>query len=193
MPKQKKTKLTSILLTVALSLTLMGCGDSDTKETSIATQSTDTAEETGSTQAQEHATIQEPNQEIGGEVRLSEKATTEATTAEATTEAATEATTAAAEGAAVKYGDQIRVSVEKKETLAGNEGEEPQFESAGEATFVVSKDTEEFKQTDYEMPEDEVEANVNKAIGKKVGESFELSFEYGDGGVTYRYTILQIN
>ena len=121
------------------------------------------------------------------------KATTKATTEATTTEATTEATTAAAEGTAVKYGDQIRVSVEKKETLAGNEGEEPQFESAGEATFVVSKDTEEFKQTDYEMPEDEVEANVNKAIGKKVGESFELSFEYGDGGVTYRYTILQIN
>ena len=175
MSKNTAKKLFSITIVGLLGLSMFtACGKS--KETTKTTEAT--------TKATTEATTTE--------------ATTEATTAEVTTEAttteaATEATTAAAEGAAVKYGDQIRVSVEKKETLAGNEGEEPQFESAGEATFVVSKDTEEFKQTDYEMPEDEVEANVNKAIGKKVGESFELSFEYGDGGVTYRYTILQIN
>ncbi|MCR5543902.1 MAG: hypothetical protein K6F55_07105 [Eubacterium sp.] len=175
MSKNTVKKLFSITIVGLLGLSMFtACGKS--KETTKTTEATTKAT---TTEATTEATTAE--------------ATTGATTAEATTEAATEANTAAAEGAAVKYGDQIRVSVEKKETLAGNEGEEPQFESAGEATFVVSKDTEEFKQTDYEMPEDEVEANVNKAIGKKVGESFELSFEYGDGGVTYRYTILQIN
>ena len=183
MSKNTAKKLFSITIVGLLGLSMFtACGKS--KETTKTTEAT--------TKATTKATTEATTTEATTEATTAE-ATTEATTAEATTEAATEATTAAAEGAAVKYGDQIRVSVEKKETLAGNEGEEPQFESAGEATFVVSKDTEEFKQTDYEMPEDEVEANVNKAIGKRVGESFELSFEYGDGGVTYRYTILQIN
>jgi 23S rRNA maturation-related 3'-5' exoribonuclease YhaM len=39
---------------------------------------------------------------------------------------------------------------------------------------------------------EELEKNVDKAIGKSVGDTFELSFEGGDGMYTYIYTILEI-
>ncbi|MBQ8147340.1 MAG: hypothetical protein IJ040_00960, partial [Lachnospiraceae bacterium] len=90
----------------------------------------------------------------------------------------------------VEEGDTIWVSVESIYSGAGGDGA---WENQGELEFVVSIDTYEFDQTDYGLTYDEKNANVNLAIGKKVGDVFELTFNYGDGSRTYRYTILGID
>ena len=89
----------------------------------------------------------------------------------------------------VEEGDTIWVSVESIYSGAGGDSD---WESQGESELVVSVDTYEFDQTDTGLSDDEKQANVNKAVGKKVGEYFELTFQYGDGARTYRYTILGI-
>lgn len=89
----------------------------------------------------------------------------------------------------VEEGDTIWVSVESSYSGAGGDSD---WESQGESELVVSVDTYEFDQTDTGLSDDEKQANVNKAVGKKVGEYFELTFQYGDGARTYRYTILGI-
>ena len=77
--KRKGLRITSFALMATVLMT--GCGESDPKEAKV------TAVETGTTQAYEKPGVLEPNQEIDGEVKLSEKPTTEATTAVDTTEA----------------------------------------------------------------------------------------------------------
>ena len=123
----------------------------------------------------------------------------ESITATETTEEATEVTGAAAseetaEERTVEYGDTIRVSVVQKVkgALSEAKGVDVYEEDKGEATFVVSKDSSEFDLSDTGLTEEEIMTNVNKAVGKKVGETFTLSNEFGDGTYSYEYTILEI-
>ncbi len=121
----------------------------------------------------------------------SEKKAEKVETTEETTEAVqatvTDVTETDSSEATVEYGCTIRVS----EILKVG-GEMPSEEDKGESTFVVSKESEEFKNCDYEMTDDEIMAYVDKAIGKKVGDTFTLSYEFGDGSYTHIYTILEI-
>lgn len=89
----------------------------------------------------------------------------------------------------VEEGDIIRVKVEEKRSGAA---ETDGWKKNGEEEFEVSVDTFQFDQTDFGLTDEKKRENVNRAIGKGVGDSFELSFSFGDGGVTYRYTILEI-
>ncbi|MCR4846551.1 MAG: zinc-ribbon domain-containing protein [Eubacterium sp.] len=126
--------------------------------------------------------------------RSAEEETTEATTEETTTETTTEATEAKSEELTVKYGDTIRTTCEEKVEGAASDGrpEVAEWHNPTEKTLVVANSTEEFKYADYELPEETVTANVNKAVGKKVGDEFVLTFEFGDGSYSYKYTILEI-
>ena len=116
--------------------------------------------------------------------------TTEATT-EVTEVVATENT---AEERTVNYGDTIRVSevMKVKGALSEAKGVDVYEEEKGESVFVVAKETEEFDLSDTGLTEEEIMENVNKAVGKKVGETFTLSNEFGDGTYSFEYTILEI-
>ena len=92
----------------------------------------------------------------------------------------------------VHYGDEIKVSCTREVRGAVSEDVGVIREDRGESSFVVSYESDEFQLADYELDMEELEKNVNKAIGKSVGDTFELSFEGGDGMYTYIYTILEI-
>ena len=91
---------------------------------------------------------------------------------------------------AAEYGDTIRAKHEKRYKGAMGETD---WEGDEEVIFVISPYSSEFQNGDYELPTETLQANVKQALGKKVGESFELEFEYGDGNYFDRYTILEIN
>ena len=118
-----------------------------------------------------------------------EKKADKVETTEETTEAApatgTDVTEADVSEVKVEYGSTIRASTKLKV-----EGATTSEEDKGETTFVVSKESEEFQYSDYEMSDEEIMANVDKAIGKKIGDTFTLSFEFGDGSYNFTYTIL---
>lgn len=120
-----------------------------------------------------------------------EKKADKVETTEETTEAApatgTDVTEADVSEVKVEYGSTIRASTKLKV-----EGATTSEEDRGETTFVVSKESEEFQYSDYEMSDEEIMANVDKAIGKKIGDTFTLSFEFGDGSYNFTYTILEI-
>ena len=120
-----------------------------------------------------------------------EKKADKVETTEETTEAApatgTDVTEADVSEVKVEYGSTIRASTKLKV-----EGATTSEEDKGETTFVVSKESEEFQYSDYEMSDEEIMANVDKAIGKKIGDTFTLSFEFGDGSYNFTYTILEI-
>ncbi|MDO5155350.1 MAG: hypothetical protein Q4D51_05240 [Eubacteriales bacterium] len=94
----------------------------------------------------------------------------------------------------VSYGDTIEVSLKKRAEGAISQGypEMAKWRSDGKKKFVVSVDTIEFQYADYEMTKEEVMKNIEKCLGKKVGESFTLCFEGGDGTYYYKYTIKKI-
>ncbi len=89
----------------------------------------------------------------------------------------------------IAYGDTIYVSCIKTEHVEGMEI----VQDLGKLFMVVDASAWEFQMGDFMYEsEDDIMKNINKAIGKKAGDVFELKFEYGDGSVSYKYTILEI-
>lgn len=85
----------------------------------------------------------------------------------------------------VEYGDKVHLICYR--SLIGGE-----WKDCAEATFSADISAKQFQHGDYEMNEEELQLNVEEALGNKVGDSFTVSFEYGDCRVFNRYTILEI-
>ena len=86
--------------------------------------------------------------------------------------------------AVIQYGDTIQVSL----TVSEQKGV---VEELGESEIVVADTFKEF-QPEYAPTEEVIARNVEKAIGKHVGDTFTLWYEGGDGRYAYEYTILEI-
>ncbi|MBE5864727.1 MAG: hypothetical protein E7292_00760 [Lachnospiraceae bacterium] len=86
--------------------------------------------------------------------------------------------------AVIQYGDTIQVLL----TVSEQKGI---VEELGESEIVVADTSKEF-QPEYAPTEEVIARNVEKAIGKHVGDTFTLWYEGGDGRYAYEYTILEI-
>ena len=86
--------------------------------------------------------------------------------------------------AVIQYGDTIQVSL----TVSEQKGV---VEELGESEIVVADTSKEFL-PEYAPTEEVIARNVEKAIGKHVGDTFTLWYEGGDGRYAYEYTILEI-
>ncbi len=86
--------------------------------------------------------------------------------------------------AVIQYGDTIQVSLKVSE-------QKGVVEELGTSEIVVADTSKEF-QPEYAPTEEVIAKNVEKAIGKYVGDTFTLWYEGGDGRYAYEYTILEI-
>lgn len=91
-----------------------------------------------------------------------------------------------------KYGDTILVLEEKSDNIKAAVGGEHVINDVCEKEIKIDVNSMEFARWDWEPTEEDIMPNVEAAEGLRVGDTFELSFEYGDGRVYYRYTILDI-
>ena len=85
----------------------------------------------------------------------------------------------------VEYGDQVHLICYRR-PIGG------QWKESANEVFSVEIDAEQFQHGDYEMSQEELQFNVEEALGNKVGDAFTVSFEYGDCRVFHRYTVLEI-
>lgn len=89
----------------------------------------------------------------------------------------------------VACGDTIRASYRICEKYEGSE----HWQDMGEITLVADTSSWEFQIADYLYDDEKaVQANVDRVIGQKVGDTFTLKFENGGGSTSYEYTILEI-
>lgn len=124
------------------------------------------------------------------------------TASEVTSEVASEAETQKTLGdknlvtdkdAKTQQGDRVVVReeiVENSAELYGDDAKNSQVVERNELLIDVTEP--QFAQWDWEPTEEDIMPNVQEAIGHKVGESFTISFEYGDCRVYHTYTILEI-
>ena len=85
----------------------------------------------------------------------------------------------------VAYGDRVHL-LSYRRPIGG------EWKASSKEIFSVDVEAEQFQHGDYEMSQEELYLNVEEALGHKVGDSFTVSFEYGDCRVFHRYTILEI-
>jgi hypothetical protein len=96
----------------------------------------------------------------------------------------------------VQYGDTITAKVEIRYDGAGTAGRPNlrKWHSKGKTSFQVIEGTEEFVYSEMdEGISDEYIANMEKALGKKVGQKFTVVNVGGDGNTYTRYTITKIS
>ena len=86
--------------------------------------------------------------------------------------------------AVVEYGDKITVSYSKTT-------QELQWEYTGMQEFQVATTAIQF-QNEFDDSEEAAMKQVEKAMGKTVGDTFTLWFEGGDGRYGYEYTIVEV-
>lgn len=118
------------------------------------------------------------------EVSTSQSIEQENETSEAQESSQEQTSTEEAGSAAIQYGDTIQVSLKVNE-------QKGVVEELGESEIVVADTSKEF-QPEYAPTEEVIAENVEKAIGKHVGDTFTLWYEGGDGRYAYEYTILEI-
>ena len=95
----------------------------------------------------------------------------------------------------VKYGDTITTNCDIRVVgaLSNKYGVEYLSEGGEYGTFVVSSDSSQFIDDEFEQPsEEEIMKNVNEAIGKRVGDTFTIRFSGGDGTYYHVHTIISI-
>ena len=91
-----------------------------------------------------------------------------------------------------KYGDTIVANLKTYASGAVVNSRKNVLVREEKVTITISKNEESFNLSDYMVDEKVIMKNVNKAIGLKVGDTFELEAEYGDGSRRFVYTILEI-
>ena len=64
--------------------------------------------------------------------------------------------------------------------------------SEEKVTFKIDKNEGRFNTFEDYITDSKIMGNVNKAIGLKVGDTFELQYDFGEGSKKYVYTILEI-
>lgn len=84
----------------------------------------------------------------------------------------------------VEYGDKINITCSKTT-------QELQWEYTGTQEFQVSTTSVQF-QNEFDDSEDAAMKQVEKTIGKTVGDTFTLWYEGGDGRYGYEYTIVEV-
>ncbi|MBO6115110.1 MAG: hypothetical protein J6P57_08640 [Lachnospiraceae bacterium] len=95
----------------------------------------------------------------------------------------------------VEYGDTIETLCEVRVVgaMSNMYGVDYYSQDVERETFVVSKESAQFIDGEFEIPSDEeIMEYVNEAIGKKKGETFTLMFSGGDGTYYHVYTIIDI-
>lgn len=122
--------------------------------------------------------------ESTSDVSTSQSIEQENETSEAQESSQEQTSTEEAGSAVIQYGDTIQVSL----TVSEQKGI---VEELGESEIVVADTSKEF-QPEYAPTEEVIARNVEKAIGKHVGDTFTLWYEGGDGRYAYEYTILEI-
>lgn len=85
----------------------------------------------------------------------------------------------------VEYGDEVHLCCYRRPIIG-------QWLEQGEVTFMADISAEQFQPGDYDLDETQLQEKVGEALGKNVGDSFTVSFEYGDCRAFNRYTILEI-
>lgn len=161
----RKKVLSTLLTAMFICMSLAGCGSNN--------------EVIDNTEKKESTTAAEASED-------------DTETASEDVESVTEATTEKEEKV-VEYGDTIRVSCVVTAEGAASQGPDGEYRrDEGESTIVVSKDSPEFAHPDFGSTDEEISKNVDKALGKKEGETFVIGFEFGDGYYKYNYTILEI-
>ena len=195
-----------VIFSVMMAAALNGCGKTE--------ESTEPVEVTEAV-SEETTELSEATTEAETEDETETEAATEAETevvTEAETEASTETVTeseAQAEdtakgdqssdiGKQVEYGNTIKVHFVRQARGAvsesqGKDSNEFVILEEGDKEFTVSKETTDvFSPYDYEVEEEQIMENVNKAIGLKKGDSFTIGSEFGDGWYETIYEILDI-
>lgn len=84
----------------------------------------------------------------------------------------------------IEYGDKVSVTYTKTT-------QELQWEYTGMQEFQVATTSKQF-QNEFELSEEAAMKQVEKAMGKTVGDTFTLWFEGGDGRYGYEYTIVEV-
>lgn len=94
----------------------------------------------------------------------------------------------------VQYGDSLLVSVKTRSKGASsqNNPELEKWKSAGKKTITVEWNTAEFEDNEFSADYARSMRNVEKCLGKRVGQSFTIVKEGGDGAYYYNYKILKI-
>lgn len=95
---------------------------------------------------------------------------------------------------AVQYGDSLTVSVMTRSEGACSQGnpEVEKWKSAGKKTIAVEWNTGEFEYSEFGEDYEKSMQNVEKCLGKRVGQSFTIVRSGGDGTYYYKYKILKI-
>lgn len=95
-----------------------------------------------------------------------------------------------------RYGDKIRVIEEigdDEEYISGVENPEIHWTNQGERELILRVDSMEFNPYENNPQVKDIMENLLKGLGKKIGDTFEVSDEGTGGGSIYRrYTILEI-
>ncbi|MBE5864730.1 MAG: hypothetical protein E7292_00775 [Lachnospiraceae bacterium] len=128
--------------------------------------------------------LKEPVDESMPEESISQSTEQESSASEALESVQEEVLTENDDSPAIQYGDMIQVSLMVSE-------QKGVVEDLGESEIVVAETSKEF-QPEYAPTEEVIAKNVEKAIGKHVGDTFTLWYEGGDGRYAYEYTILEI-
>lgn len=84
----------------------------------------------------------------------------------------------------IEYGDKINITCSKTT-------QEFQWEYIGTQEFQVATTSVQF-QNEFDTSEEATMMQVEKAIGKTVGDTFTLWYEGGDGRYGYEYTIMDV-
>ncbi|MBO4863073.1 MAG: hypothetical protein J5517_01770 [Eubacterium sp.] len=201
-----KRFLTGILMMAMVLSVLAGCGkDKDSAGTDQNSDVSAVVEESEKTEAETETVTEEVTEEVTEaetEAKKEEKteidtdAVTEADTEEVTEAASEDNNTADSEqpaddGKQVEYGSTIKVHYVFQSKYA--DSDEFVTLEEGDKSIVVSKETTDvFSPYDYEVEEEQIMENVNKAIGLKAGDSFVIGCEGGDGWYETVYQILEI-
>ena len=91
-----------------------------------------------------------------------------------------------------EYGHTVLVSGKEKSNGVDIPAEEKEWSSLGDMELTLDTEEKAFRMWDWEPTEDDVMQNVVLALGKQVGDTFSLNFEYGDCSVDYCYTVLEV-
>ena len=94
----------------------------------------------------------------------------------------------------VQYGDSLIVSVKTRSKGAGsqNNPELEKWKNAGKKTIAVEWNKAEFAYNEFYADHSKSMQNVEKCLGKRVGQSFTIVQESGDGAHYFKYKILKI-